>query len=282
MKCCGGWCGAGVGVGAAARLAAAAAAGFVAGVGVVHAAPVAWLNGDEGRFFGWVSENCEVCNGYEPTMLDISVGPGMTPSPERGIYRTYCCPITGGSPRVYGIRFGIDYPGPYSLEVAVPQPDTVRLPCSYFTIPVMQGVSAGATIGPGTNWGRPWRNTYFNKTSCGVENEFTGPYVGVRISIDGRWHYGWILWTPRLLDASRGTGTFPAAWALESEPDTPIRTPLCNTDHDMNGDVDFFDYLAFIEDFADGTIGGDFNRNGRLDFFDYLDFVAEFDRGCGV
>ena len=47
-------------------------------------------------------------------------------------------------------------------------------------------------------------------------------------------------------------------------------------DADWNGDgqVDFFDYLDFVQDFADDD--ADFNGDGQTDFFDYLDFVQAF------
>jgi hypothetical protein len=45
---------------------------------------------------------------------------------------------------------------------------------------------------------------------------------------------------------------------------------------DWNGDgqVDFFDYLDFVQDFSDDN--ADYNNDGQTDFFDYLDFVQDF------
>ncbi len=49
---------------------------------------------------------------------------------------------------------------------------------------------------------------------------------------------------------------------------------------DYNSDtiVDLFDYLDFVNDFANQTGGADFNNDGVIDFFDYLDFLVIFSR----
>lgn len=54
----------------------------------------------------------------------------------------------------------------------------------------------------------------------------------------------------------------------------------CPGDFNNNGSVDFFDYLDFVQAFADEDPSADFNGNGTIDFFDYLDFVQAFDAGC--
>ncbi|MDX2148461.1 MAG: immunoglobulin domain-containing protein [Planctomycetota bacterium] len=55
---------------------------------------------------------------------------------------------------------------------------------------------------------------------------------------------------------------------------------ICPTDFNLDGTVDFFDYLDFASAYAteDGT--ADFSGDGQVDFFDYLDFVTAFDAGC--
>lgn len=42
-------------------------------------------------------------------------------------------------------------------------------------------------------------------------------YVGVRTKLAGQWHYGWILFTEY---------KWPAMWAYETEPNTPIDIPV--------------------------------------------------------
>ena len=52
----------------------------------------------------------------------------------------------------------------------------------------------------------------------------------------------------------------------------------CRADWNGDGQVDFFDYLDFVQDFDNDN--ADYNGDGQTDFFDYLDFVADFDAGC--
>lgn len=54
----------------------------------------------------------------------------------------------------------------------------------------------------------------------------------------------------------------------------------CTADYNVDGVVDFFDYLDFVSDFAAGRGGSDFNADYVVDLFDYLDFVAAFADGC--
>ena len=54
----------------------------------------------------------------------------------------------------------------------------------------------------------------------------------------------------------------------------------CDADFDHSGQVDFFDYLDFVQAFASDDPRADFDANGQIDFFDYLDFTAAFAAGC--
>ncbi len=56
----------------------------------------------------------------------------------------------------------------------------------------------------------------------------------------------------------------------------------CQCLADFNGDteVDFFDYLDFVDAFSSNLPTADFNGDGSIDFFDYLDFVDAFSEGC--
>ena len=56
--------------------------------------------------------------------------------------------------------------------------------------------------------------------------------------------------------------------------------PECRADFNDDGQVDFFDYLDFVQAFAAGNPIADFNGDGQVDFFDYLDFVGAFSEGC--
>ncbi|MDX2147051.1 MAG: GC-type dockerin domain-anchored protein [Planctomycetota bacterium] len=51
-------------------------------------------------------------------------------------------------------------------------------------------------------------------------------------------------------------------------------------DFDGNGQVDLFDYLAFVAAFAVEDPSADFDGSGQVDLFDYLDFAAAFASSC--
>jgi hypothetical protein len=54
----------------------------------------------------------------------------------------------------------------------------------------------------------------------------------------------------------------------------------CPADFNLDGQVDFFDYLDFAAAFDAEDAAADFNSDDQVDFFDYLDFAAAFDAGC--
>lgn len=56
--------------------------------------------------------------------------------------------------------------------------------------------------------------------------------------------------------------------------------PPCFADFNQDGNIDFFDYLDFVDAFSSGDMSADFNGDTALDFFDYLDFVDAFSTGC--
>ena len=54
----------------------------------------------------------------------------------------------------------------------------------------------------------------------------------------------------------------------------------CLADFNADGNVDFFDYLDFVDAFSSNLMTADFNGDTTIDFFDYLDFVDAFSIGC--
>lgn len=60
----------------------------------------------------------------------------------------------------------------------------------------------------------------------------------------------------------------------------PGRTGGCRADFNGDGEVDFFDYLDFVDALSAGAPSADFNQDDVIDFFDYLDFVDAFSEGC--
>jgi polyhydroxybutyrate depolymerase len=72
------------------------------------------------------------------------------------------------------------------------------------------------------------------------------------------------------------TTQFPrlvAQWLLD-------HAHACYADCDGSGELDFFDFLCFQEQFARGAPEADCDGSGSLDFFDFLCFQEEFAAGC--
>jgi hypothetical protein len=82
------------------------------------------------------------------------------------------------------------------------------------------------------------------------------------------------LWIAEVAGTSVNVGTQGFALVLTGDV-----TP-CPADFDGTGEIDFFDYLEFVDAFSNSDPRADFDHNGEIDFFDYLDFVAAFDGGC--
>ncbi len=66
-----------------------------------------------------------------------------------------------------------------------------------------------------------------------------------------------------------------AATIVEGSPVTS-----CFADCDNSGSLDFFDFLCFQNEFANGTAYADCDGSGTLDFFDFLCFQNAFAAGC--
>jgi uncharacterized membrane protein len=79
-------------------------------------------------------------------------------------------------------------------------------------------------------------------------------------------------------DANRVVGE---GFTIEEMP-IPIawEVVLCPADFNADSVVDFFDYLDYVEAFADEQPAADLTTDGQVDFFDYLDFVQAFDAWC--
>lgn len=75
------------------------------------------------------------------------------------------------------------------------------------------------------------------------------------------------------------TGTYDVL-AQNVNPDGTLGAPACPADFNWDGQVDFFDYLDFVEAFAAESAAADVNADFQVDFFDYLDFVAVYAEGC--
>lgn len=54
----------------------------------------------------------------------------------------------------------------------------------------------------------------------------------------------------------------------------------CRADCEADGDLDLFDYLCFLDRFANGDLYADFEGDGDLDLFDFLAFQQAFTTEC--
>ncbi|RMH12363.1 MAG: hypothetical protein D6695_06840, partial [Planctomycetota bacterium] len=54
----------------------------------------------------------------------------------------------------------------------------------------------------------------------------------------------------------------------------------CTADWNGDGVLDFFDVLAFLDDFSNANPAADLNSDGELNFFDVLSFLDQFSAGC--
>ncbi len=87
------------------------------------------------------------------------------------------------------------------------------------------------------------------------------------------------------LSAASVSGAFavvnipPGSVLLYNPTNAQILFP-CPADFNLDGTIDFFDYLDFVDAFSSGDPSADFNNDTSLDFFDYLDFVDAFSAGC--
>jgi hypothetical protein len=59
-----------------------------------------------------------------------------------------------------------------------------------------------------------------------------------------------------------------------------VNDVTCYADCDESGELDFFDFLCFQNEFAGGMEYADCDASGELDFFDFLCFQNEFAAGC--
>jgi hypothetical protein len=70
-------------------------------------------------------------------------------------------------------------------------------------------------------------------------------------------------------------------WAIDERIAAQIEWLLgCPADLDGDGELTFFDFLAFQNLFVAGDLRADFAFDGQLDFFDFLEFQEQFTIGC--
>ena len=75
-------------------------------------------------------------------------------------------------------------------------------------------------------------------------------------------------------------GTPDISIALQSGGVALFLNRFCAADFNCDGTSDFFDYLDFVDRFANNDPSADYNVDGIVDLFDYLDFVQDFQILC--
>ena len=77
-------------------------------------------------------------------------------------------------------------------------------------------------------------------------------------------------------DRPHASGGIDRAWLI-----TNFALPTdCPPDIDLNGTLDAFDFLAFLDRFAEGDLRADLDGDGELTGADLVAFQAAFDAGC--
>jgi hypothetical protein len=77
-----------------------------------------------------------------------------------------------------------------------------------------------------------------------------------------------------------GRGQIVFAGVLSNGTVALMTVEPCLADFNNDGVVDLFDYLDFVQVFADNAPEADFNNDLVIDLFDYLDYVQAFAEGC--
>ena len=131
--------------------------------------------------------------------------------------------------------------------------------------------------------GEIYDNTNWNSSSGGGNVTWSSPQTFAQNANSNalRWGTMYNYW----FEADSAPVTRSATMDL-FRPGTPsnlsvnLRVPACRVDFDLNGQLDFFDYLDFVDALSSNLPGSDFNGDSTVDFFDYLDFVDSYSRGC--
>lgn len=114
---------------------------------------------------------------------------------------------------------------------------------------------------------------------------FAAPYVaGVAALVWTQWPN----WTPKqVIDRILKTARKDVTGELTDENRPTVTRRLlnawqavCYADFNMDGQVDFDDYLDFMDAYTGEDEEADINGDGNVDMFDYLDFVAQYNTEC--
>lgn len=108
----------------------------------------------------------------------------------------------------------------------------------------------------------------------GFELKWFSIDCGGGVSYEGDWDLDGVIGQPGAGAAMQG-GDFSLVGGFLHTP----ATTAAGADFNGDGAVDFFDYLAFVETWHEGSARADLNRDGVVDQLDYLEFLREYDAG---
>lgn len=144
----------------------------------------------------------------------------------------------------------------------------------YFVTPIAEFESEEA-VGPDATYVESEPASVFSWNASAIPFLGDHAYIGVRLEIDGAFHYGWIEveWQPTPAYSAR---YLPQSWAWETESDTPITIPVPEIPGDLNSDgsVNVADLLQLLASWGkcanDDECLADLNGDGSVNVSDML------------
>src|SRR5690606_22865644 len=130
------------------------------------------------------------------------------------------------------------------------------------------------TESPSTGAPRPATENAFNATSILAIDEAARAALAGRTAVGVRYRVHSVFDGPASLTFTAPGGGAPL-WLVIGRCGW-----LCYADADESGGLDFFDFLAFQNEFAAGASAADCDNSGTLDVFDFLCFQNQFAAGC--
>ncbi len=157
------------------------------------------------------------------------------------------------------------------------------------------GFSIGTMVNEGMISMRPPANLAIELTSP-INNQNDRIIGTGSFELDGALDISFLDYTPvknhifRILEGSSITGQFAEVngpvltdglvYGIKYDPTFVEIRITCGPDLNLDGLLDFFDVLFFLDAFTNETPIGDFNEDGIYDFFDVLAFLNAFTLGC--
>lgn len=230
--------------------------------------PIVYRNGIDGTF-QWQSIH-NACWSGSTSYLDIS-----QPLSQSGARTNRTLAVSSACNLGFGCSFMFSFVAPSGADVEIAGGGTGSFYTScqgwQQTSGCPQFIEYNFTIDQTLAW---QNSSQYTGAQGQYSSSFVGRFIGIRVRLDDGWHYDWV--------GGGYSGYSPTAYALESDPDTAIVTPPCRTDTNLDGAIDFEDYLTYVEWFMVGDSRARWSspEDYVVDIFDYLDFLNDFMAGC--